>query len=191
MNNLHSFLKNILFLVFIFLFLSCSHNYTPKPLGYFRIDFPKKEYSFYESNFPYSFEFPVYANVSNYNKDSAWININYPAYNATIYITYKNINNNLSEYLKETRAFAYKHTYKADAIIEFPFVNYDNNVFGLLYDIKGDAASSINFYVTDSTTHFLRGALYFNTHTNSDSLAPVIKFIRKDINHLIETLYWK
>ncbi|NOZ45910.1 MAG: gliding motility lipoprotein GldD, partial [Chlorobi bacterium] len=71
------------------------------------------------------------------------------------------------------------------------FINYDDNVYGILYDIKGNAASSINFFVTDSTQHFLRGALYFNSKPNKDSLAPVVDFIRKDIVHLMETFKWK
>ena len=177
--------------VTILIFIGCGRNYTPKPYGYFRIDFPEKEYTNYVNNYPYKFEYPVYTIIKDYNKDSAWINLVYPENNAIIHITYKEINNNLSIYLEETRNLVYKHTLKADAISETPYLNYNTKVYGILYDIKGNAASSINFFVTDSTKHFLRGALYFHTQPNKDSLSPVIEFIRHDIVHLMETIEWK
>jgi len=170
---------------------SCRKNYIPKPHGYFRIDFPEKEYKSYESSYPYLFDYPQYTKIVDYNKDSAWINIIYPENNAIIHLTYKVINNNIANYLEETRNFVYKHTLKADAISETPFLNYEKKVYGMLYDIKGNAASSINFFVTDSSSNFLRGALYFNTSPNKDSLAPVVDFIRSDIVNLMETFEWK
>ncbi len=181
----------IILTVIIFGSFSCGKSYSPKPNGYFRIDFPEKKYIKYNNDYPYKFEIPDYSIVEDYNKDSAWINIFYPKNKAKIHLTYKQINNNVSSYLEDTRNFVYKHTIKADAISETPYLNYKSNVYGILYDIKGNAASAINFFVTDSSTHFLRGALYFNTRPNKDSLAPVISFIRDDIVHLMETLEWK
>lgn len=186
-------------LVFIFtlltLFVSACHSdYTPKPRGYFRIDLPEKSYKKSPDRLPYSFEYPSYSVLVNdpeAEKDLYWINVVFPKQKATIYISYKIIDNNLQEYTNDTRNFVYKHTIKADAISETPYVDKDKKVYGILYDIKGDAASNTQFYLTDSTKNFMRGALYFNTHPNKDSLAPVLKFINKDIEHLIETFEWK
>lgn len=183
--------KTLLFLLVLIIAASCNRAYTPKPHGYFRIDFPEKKYINYESDYPYFFKYPAYSRIIDYKKDSAWINIYYPDNNAVIYLTYKEVNNNINDYLEETRRFVYKHTLKADAISETPFINYEESVYGILYDIKGNAASSINFFVTDSTQHFMRGALYFNTKPNKDSLAPVVDFIRTDIVYLMESFEWK
>lgn len=180
-----------IFIIIIIFILGCGGNYSPKPHGYFKIDFPEKSYVKYINNYPYTFYYQETSSIEDLNKDSAWININYPAYNAIIYITYKKVNNNLATYLEETRNFVYRHTLKADAISETPYINPERNIYGLIYDIKGNAASSINFFVTDSINHFLRGALYFNTVPNKDSLAPVISYIREDIIYLIESFEWK
>ncbi|MBE9467416.1 MAG: gliding motility lipoprotein GldD [Bacteroidetes bacterium] len=186
--------KKLLFIIFLTIaFFSCKHEYTPKPPGYMRIDFPKKEYQHYSNNSPYRFDFPTYAKIEldkEKNSEAFWINIVFPKLNGKIYISYKEINNNLSKYIEDSRKFAYKHTVKADAINEKIYYNKEKNVYGILYDIKGNTASNIQFFLTDSTTHFLRGALYFNARPNKDSLAPVVKFIRTDILNLIETFEW-
>ncbi|MBP1674669.1 MAG: gldD, partial [Bacteroidetes bacterium] len=83
------------------------------------------------------------------------------------------------------------HINKADAINELVINDKESNVFGILYDLKGNTATSVQFYVTDSTNHYLRGSLYFESEPNADSLAPVIDFFREDIIHIIETLKWK
>jgi len=107
-----------------------------------------------------------------------------------IHLSYKTIHNNFNELMEDSRRLAYKHTIKADAINEQMFIDDEKHVFGILYDIQGDAASSIQFFATDSTTHFLRGSLYFNVIPNKDSLAPVVSFVKKDIIKLMETLSW-
>ena len=111
--------------------------------------------------------------------------------NAKIHLSYKNIHQNLSVLLDDAHTLAYKHSIKADAINEKVFINHEKKVYGILYEIKGDAASSVQFFMTDSTDHYIRGALYFNTNPNKDSLAPVVQFLKTDIVHFIETLNWK
>ena len=174
---------------------SCKRDdFTPKPRGYFRIDLPEKKYQKYTSNYPYTFEYPTCANISKDNhhkKEKYWININYPDINGKIYISYKNVNNNLQEMIEDSRELAYKHTIKAESINEKIFAEPEKKVYGILYDIEGNTASSVQFFLTDSTKHFLRGALYFNVEPNKDSLAPVINFVKKDIKNLIETFEWK
>jgi gliding motility-associated lipoprotein GldD len=123
--------------------------------------------------------------------EPCWFNIEFHDYRAKIYVSYKRINNNLAEILNESHEFAYSHSVKADAISEKPWLNPDNNVYGILYEIKGNTASAVQFFVTDSTKNFLRGALYFSAQPNEDSLLPVIDFFREDIIHLVETLKWK
>lgn len=172
----------------------CKENYTPKPRSYFRIDFPPKKYVEYHAfDCGYSFEIPDYAKIvpfSGYQTEPCWINIVFPGYKGTIHLTYKRIERNLSEYAEDIHILAYKHTIKADDIIEKPFSYPERNVSGMIYDIRGNTASSFSFYATDSSKHFLSGALYFSVRPNKDSLAPVIKFFSADIEHLIQTLNW-
>lgn len=188
MNKLYSFLLIIIFSI------SCGRSYTPKPTGYFRIDLPLHEYSFYSGNCPFTFYYPTFATVvadSSQRNEPCWFNIDLRGYKAQIHLTYKPINGNLSELTEDARNLAYKHTIKADAINERLFLSPENKVYGILYEIKGNAASSVQFFVTDSTKHFLRGALYFNVKPNKDSLAPLIEHFKTDISHLIETFAWK
>ena len=182
-------------IICIFTFIiSCGRDYYPKPRGYYRIDFPEKKYLKYKSNCPFNFEFPQYAkvNIDNDNySEPCWLNIDFPEYKGRIHISYKIIDNNISQYLEDSRTLAYKHTIKAEAINEKILYNDEKKVYGILYDLKGNVASSVQFFLTDSTNHFLRGALYFYVPPNKDSLAPVIDFFREDILHLIETFEWK
>jgi len=180
-------------IVVALLTVSCNNNYTPKEPGYFRIDFPKKEYVLLDSIFPYKFEVPVYAKIKHdkYNTGNYNSNIVFPRLNGTVHLSYFGIEDNINELLEDNRKMVYKHTIKADAINEQYYEDEKKSVYGVLYEIKGNAASSVQFYVTDSTKHFLRGALYFNTVPNKDSLAPAIQFVEEDIIHLIETLSWK
>jgi len=181
-------------LFFVIIITSCQRDYTPKPRGYFRIDFPEKEYKNSPDILPYSFELPKQSLLVNNRKaehELYWINIVYPQHRATIHLSYKRINNNLPKYINDSRDFVYKHTIKADAILEEVFLNTEKKVYGVKYDIKGDAASNTQFFLTDSIENFIRGALYFNVTPNKDSLAPVLTYINEDIIHLIETFEWK
>jgi gliding motility-associated lipoprotein GldD len=173
---------------------SCTKTYTPKPRSYFRIDFPEKKYIPYKTDCSYSFEVPVYAKIVPYqgsNPEPCWINIEFPGYKGIIHITYKTLHNDLGMHVEDIHTLAYKHSIKADDIIERPFSFPDRNVHGMIYDIKGNTASSLSFYATDNTANFLSGALYFSVIPNKDSLAPVIRFFSADVEHLIETLNWK
>jgi gliding motility-associated lipoprotein GldD len=180
-------------LVLFIMVAGCHKTYTPKPRSYFRIDFPEKKYISYQSECSYGFEVPVYAKIEPYRatKEPCWININFPGYKGTIHLTYKTLHNNLNLHIEDIHALAYKHIIKADDIIERPFSYPDRKVYGTVYDIKGNTASSMSFYATDSLSNFLSGALYFNVIPNKDSLAPVIRFFSSDLEHLIETLKWK
>ncbi len=181
-------------LLLAILFVECKNQSIPKPKAYYRITFPEHSYHVLDEDFPYSFEVPHYTEIIKDqapNAEPYWINISYPKYNGKIHISYKSIQNNLDEILEDSRKLAYKHSIKADAIGEKLFIDSEKKVYGILYDIKGDAASSLQFFLTDSVRNFLRGSLYFNSIPNKDSLAPVVSFVREDIIHIMESFEWK
>jgi gliding motility-associated lipoprotein GldD len=193
--------KNItLFLVLaIWWGWSCREVSVPKPKGYFRIYLPPKEYTIFNQagqtkDIPLKFEYPVYGIISDKVDDLSepgWFNIEFPGFKARIYLTYKDVRGDLAGLIEQTYTMNVKnHITKADAINEQVINNKSNQVFGILYDLKGNTASAVQFYVTDSTSHYLRGSLYFESEPNADSLAPVIEFFREDVIHLIETLNW-
>lgn len=186
----------IVLILIITVISSCNNDdYTPKPRAYFRINLPQKSYQKFDTIFPYSFEYPTYAFIKRDNKSNAekfWINIQFPEYKAIIHLTYKPVKNNLDSLIESSRKFVDKHISKASSIKEKSYENIDNNIYSIVYNIKGnEVASPYQFFATDKNKHFLRGALYFNMQPNNDSLAPVIEFIEKDIDHLINTLKWK
>jgi len=190
---LHGFA--ILFLSSL-LWVGCSEPPVPRPRGYFRIELPEKDYRVFDSIYPFTFEFPAWCRISPNLRDSInepwWINIEYAAFKGTIYISYKEINNNLNAYVSDSWEFVNKHIPKADAIIQTDIQQAEHRVYGVHFSIEGAAAASpIQFYLTDSTKHFLRAALYFDLPPNNDSLQPIIEFINQDVMHLINTLKWK
>ena len=172
---------------------SCESEFTPKPKGYFRIDFPEKEYKKLVTECPFSFDIPKYSTVIPYvgaQQEKCWMNLDFPSYHAKIHFSYFELKQDLNKHLEDSRSLAYKHTVKADGIEETPFMNPLKKVYGLVYSISGNAASELQFYITDSTSHFVRGALYFNASPNSDSTAPVLRFIRADVTRMIESFEW-
>jgi len=194
------------------LLAGCNEKFPPKPRGYFRIDFPEKKYTTVSEPLPYRFDIPVYsvfADDTDKNAEPFWKNITVPAFKADIHISYKTIglaeykklsSENLpqkqalkavlSRYAEESRRLAYDHSIKADAIEENIFMNPAQKVYGTIYRIQGNAASPIQFYLTDSVKHFLRGSLYIREVPNIDSLKPVVEFLETDILRLIETTTW-
>lgn len=189
----------------LFLFLSliafaCNSDYTVKPRGYFRIELPKKEYRrFDQPGYPYTFEYPVYGNIlqdSLFFDEKAenpyWINIDFPRFNGRIHLSYKDIGRNkFDSLIADAYEMSYKqHTYKASAIDHRPFTTA-NGIEGVFITLRGNTATGTQFFATDSTKHFLRGALYFAATPNEDSLKPVADFLRKDVEHLINTLQWR
>jgi gliding motility-associated lipoprotein GldD len=183
-----------LFIIIGILAVSCTQTYTPKPRGYFRIDFPAKEYQKFDSACPFTFEYPRYGRIEpdrDKNAEPCWFNIAFPKFKSKIHLSYKAIHGNAAEYYEDSHTLAYKHAIKADAIDELLVDFPEKKVYGIIYDIRGNAASSVQFFLTDSVRNFLRGSLYFETPPNKDSLAPAIEFFRKDVETLINTLEWK
>lgn len=191
----------LMFLLLLSASYSCHKVTVPKPKGYFRIDLPKRQYRLFNDqtvenpDLPFSFEYPAYGQLSfqvENKTERGWFNIEFPPFKAKIYLTYKDVKNDFAGLMEQTYKMNVKnHITKADAINEQVFNNEKDKVFGILYDLKGNTASAVQFYVTDSLNHYLRGSLYFSAEPNADSLEPVIQFFREDIIHLIGTLKWK
>lgn len=205
-----------LLLLFAFIF-SCNSPFTPKPRAYFKIDFPERSYQqFNEPGFPYTFEYPVYSSISrdstlfDESGDNAyWINVDFPEFKGRVYLSYKTIGGSSVYKIKTSKGYkdslvkntfdglkdeafrmTFKHSVKASGIQDSAF-RTSNGISGVYFNVEGNAATSRQFFLTDSTKHFLRGALYFDTAPNSDSLSVVNDFLEKDMTHLINTLKWK
>lgn len=192
--------KFLLFSAFCFsLLLACNSTFVPKPRGYYAISFPDKKYQlFQQPGYPYSFEYPVYATVE---KDSLffeqkaendwWLNIQYPQFNATLHISYKQIGTNSFEKLvKDSYSLTQKHTGKANSMDD-SLIATPNGIHGMFFTVGGNVATENQFFLTDSTKHFLRGALYFDATPNQDSLQPITQFLVQDVKHLINSFRWK
>lgn len=181
--------KFIVIILLLLIFTSCKDDDAlPKPTGFLRLTYPNATYEKVNTN-TYEFETNKYANVIVNKK--YWMKIQYPKLNASLDITYRKVNNNIIELLKEADKLTTKHAIKADAIYYDTYVNNDDKVYGKLSNVTGNAASALQFHVTDSTKHFLTGALYFNTQPNYDSIYPAVKYIEKDIIRLMNTTKWR
>ena len=188
--------NSLLILALMVIAVSCGDkNPQPKPRGYFRIDLPEKQYVTLDTMQRYRFEYPAYATITpDYHslQEKDWVNVEFPRFKGTIHISYKPVDGNLPEYLDDAYVMITKHIGKATGIRDSVIINKDRDVYGLVYFLDGEGvASPLQFYLTDSTEHFLRGSLYFNVVPNNDSLQPVIDFITDDVRHLIKTLEWK
>lgn len=189
---------SVLFAVFMFCsfcFISCDEEYLPKPKGYFRIDLPEKEYINYDSKCPLSFEVPKYSAVELFenrlSSDSCWFNIYFKRFNARIHCTYMPVKNNFEALIKDAYGFAISHEMKASAMKRTVINDSERKVYGMIYDIEGEAASRLQFFVTDSTGHFFRGALYFFNSPNPDSIQPVLQFLKTDVERIVNSLHWR
>jgi gliding motility-associated lipoprotein GldD len=178
--------------------VSCGgdDNYVPKPHAFPKIELPSKVYKTASiTGSPYEFEIPQYARISedSRNQGKHWYNVDFPELNATLHMTYYPFSNwaDYDSMVNDTRSLVNKHLQKAEDIVEDPVELYNPNLHGVIFHIEGNTASNLNFYVTDSAKHFLRGALYFNVQTEPDSIMPVFKFLEKDVQHVLKTIRWK
>jgi len=186
---------SIFFFVGIVFFFSCENRFLPKPKGYNKIKLPKHEYYKLNNDFPFSFDVSTKAEVKNntsYKNEPYWIDLFYPDFNAEINITYKKIqrgSNDLMEFVNDTYKLINKHQIKASSIKE-TIIQTPSDKKATIIELFGEVPTQFQFHITDSSSHFLRGALYFNIATKNDSLAPIINFVKIDMIHLINTLEW-
>lgn len=216
--NVKNNLPFILFILPLFFFISCNSTYTSKKQGYYKIDFPQRQYvKFDKKGFPYSFEYPAYAIIeqdSDYSNlkenDPYSINIDFPSLNGKIYITYKVIGetsvyqvknagggyrdsvgkNIFRNLVNDCYNLTYKNDVKANSI-EDSVMHTPNNITGIFFRLSGSVATARQFFLSDTIHNFLRGALYFDATPNEDSLRPVNNFLQEDMKHIINTLQWK
>lgn len=201
-------MKKLIWLLPVLLLIAAcngNHDYSPKPRGYFRIIFPQKAYQQYNSQYPFTFVYPKYAviekdtNIAPERKDKKLANMKYllnmqfPQFNGTLHLSYESITSKkvFDQLTEDARKFAFNHTVRATAIDQAIIHNPERKVYGVYYSIDGNAASSIQFFITDSVKNYMRGALYFNNTPRLDSIQPVLKFVKKDIDTMIKTFRWK
>ena len=182
-------MRKLSLLFIVILIVSCNEETLPKPKAFLNLEFDKTTYQKLTLERPYEFE--VSKNTIVKNEPKNWLKIEYPTLKASLDITYRKIDNNLRELFVESEKLVFKHAVKADQISSNDYLNSEKRVFGTLHEITGNAASQIQFHITDSTHHFIKGALYFKTKPNYDSILPAVYYIKKDILHLMETLKWK
>ena len=181
-------------LLAVTLLSSCMRPAQPRPYGYFRIDVPSYGYRQTDlPNYPFRFEYAdiAYIDTRVEMAEPYWLDIVYPTLNARIHCSYKPVERNLGKLTDESIRFVFDHATKADAIPEQGYTNEAERVYGVYYDLQGNTASPVQFFLTDSTRHFFRAALYYNVIPNADSLAPVNEFVRRDIHHMIESFRWQ
>jgi hypothetical protein len=213
--------NTIPFLVaFVFLQIACNSSFQPKPKGYFAIELPKERtyQKFDDAKYPYTFEFPTYAKVIKDStffeaspKNDFWVNVDFPQYKCKIYLSYNSVKGQSYYKVKDKITGVYKdslgqnsfdklrddafkltakHIYKADNIPNEK-VRTPNGIEGILFKVGGNAASPMQFFLSDTSTHFLRGALYYDAAPNADSTKPITDYLNKDIEHIINTLQWR
>ena len=181
---------------FFFCLLSCKDDVLPKPSAQLRLEYPEATYRATNLPLPFMFQQNSLSKAVedfklNQQSKSVGINIKYPIQKATLHLTYKPIKDDLIDLLRDSQNFTQKHTVKADEILSEFFENKEEQVYCMLYEVNGNAASQAQFYLTDSINHFLSGSLYFYAKPNYDSLYPASEYLKKDVKKLIETLRWR
>lgn len=194
---MHKTTPLIIAIALLLMAAACDNNYTPLPRAYFRIDLPEREFRDFDTTFPYRFTYPSYARVipdARPNAEPYWADLWFPDFKGALHLSYKAITHpdELNAFIEDNRTFVNRHIPKATGFQERVYTHEENRVFGILFQIHGkEAATPLQFYLTDSVNHFLRGSLYFNITPNNDSLAPVIDYLKEDIMVLIESLEWR
>lgn len=170
---------------------SCEEPPIPKPKAMLRLDYPGAVYreALAEGDCPFSFKQNQLAEL--HREGYCDVRLDYPNMKASIYFTYKPVEDNLEVLLRDAQKLTYEHVVKADNITEQPFVNDASGVYGMLYEVQGNAASQSQFYLTDSTTHFVTGSLYFMARPNYDSVMPAVSYLENDIRKIMESFSWK
>ena len=182
-------MRILISLLLLVVLASCKDETLPKPYGHLRLDYPIAEYAQFENYCPFVFDMNFDAVIKE--KSSCNFTIDYPKMKATIFITYKPVRNNIDSLLRDAQNLTYKHVVKADNIRERPFINPMNRTYGMFYQVAGNAATNAQFYITDSTRHFVTGSVYFYAKPNFDSVMPAASYVKNDMEHLMESLRWK
>jgi len=174
------------------LLLSCGGETLPKPKGMLRLKYPTPKYIEVTSSCPYTFEKNDFCDLKRARSNrECWYNLEYNTLKATMYVSYYPIRNNLDSLLRDAQNLTQEHVVKADGILQEPYVDEENKVYGMFYEVTGDAASQSQFYLTDSISHFIVSSIYFKVKPNYDSILPAASYLRNDMRHFMETIRWK
>ncbi|MDR9399047.1 MAG: gliding motility lipoprotein GldD [Salibacter sp.] len=190
-------LLSLLLIILVSFFSACSDDYTPKPRGYHRIELPEHSYNKFDENCPFTFEYSKHSKLDykriDTNRNPCWMNILYPKFKARVYVSYfgEHVEDSLRQLTEDSRDLVMKHIVKANDIEESLITKREDDVYGISYDFKGSTASNYQFFITDSTDHYLHASLYFETAPKPDSIAPVEQFVKEDIEHFIRSFEWK
>lgn len=184
-----NYLTGILLIFSGLLLTSCKDDVLPKPASQLRLDYPVAEYASFENHCPFTFDMNSSAVIKE--KTACGFTITYPKMKATIYLTYKPVSGNIDKLLRDAQKLTYEHVIKADDILEQPYINGGKKVYGMFYQVGGNAATNSQFYATDSIKHFITGSVYFYAKPNFDSIMPAADYIKNDMQRLMETLKWK
>ncbi|MGG5507693.1 MULTISPECIES: gliding motility lipoprotein GldD [unclassified Myroides] len=180
-------------IAFLGLFLtlgSCKKESTPRPNAYLALNYPEPSYQKYENSY-HHFTFDLNKNASVKELKPTAFEVHYPQMKATIFMNYKTVDNNLDALLKDAQKLTYEHFIKADEIVEQPFINAEDRVYGMFYHVGGDAATNVQFYATDSVKNFVVASLYFYAKPNFDSILPASHYIQQDMRQMLESLQWE
>lgn len=174
---------------------STDEGQLARPYAFHKIDFPERRYVALQTDCPFTFDIAEHARIVKPlgAANDCWLNVDYPQLNAKIHLTYASFDSKdvLGKFINDTHRMTYKHTVKASSIEEIPIQIAENKVYGFYFQVGGNAASSSQFYITDSVNHFVRGALYFESEARADSLEPLIAYVRADLEHMLQTFKWK
>uniref|UniRef100_UPI00404B16E0 gliding motility lipoprotein GldD n=2 Tax=Flavobacterium sp. TaxID=239 RepID=UPI00404B16E0 len=183
--------KSLILIGFLFLVVSCQDEVYPKPPAFLRLNYPQAEYIGFESQCPFVFDINSNEAKQIEIKSNCAITIKYPTMKASLFLTYREVNQNIDTLLMDAQKLTFEHVIKADEIMEVPFMKGKDKVYGMFYEVGGDAATNAQFYLTDSVKHFVTGSVYFYTKPNFDSIMPATSYIKDDMKTLMETLRWK
>ncbi len=195
-NTVKKVIQFIVVMIFFTTLTSCQDSYLPKPKAYLSLEYTKAVYEKRASDCGFTFDGNQqssisYPNIKSSNQEMCSMSIHYPKWNANLYLSYSTIDQNLVKLLKDAQKIPEQHIVKADEIVSTVYENTKNKTYGMFYEVIGNAASTHQFYLTDSTKHFLLGSLYFNRKPNYDSIFPAAKYLEKDLKRFIESLVWK
>ena len=174
--------------IWILLFVGCQEEVIPKPKAMLRLEYPPSEYEMMETD---HFKFLKNQISELKEQKGTSLTLDYPTMKGSLFITYKGVDNNIGKLLVDAQRLSIEHSSKADGILPHPFVNEKDKVYGMFFEVVGDAASQAQFYVTDSTDHFVTGSLYFYTRPNYDSIYPAATYLQNDIKKFMESIRWK
>lgn len=191
----------VIAIFFALILQSCGDRVpVPKPRSYPRVEFPDKTYKRFDiTDCPFSFDYPTYGipqkdslYFNELSEQDCWFDIVFPTFNAKLHCSYFEIESasHFEKLSNDSYKIASKINQRSDYMMDSKFKTA-KGINGMLFEYEGPAASSIQFVMTDTTTHFMRGALYFNAKPRPDSLSPILSYFHEDVDRIISSFIWE